>query len=146
MNTKISSVILLCISIGIGILLFQEYRGDRVCFNEHCFDVELARTEEERQKGLMSREDLGPDEGMLFIFEEKGYHSFWMKDTVIPLDIIWINEDREVVYISENTPPCEEEFCPAIKPDRKARFVLELKGGTVKRIGLNEGDELDFYF
>lgn len=144
MNRKISAIILLCIVIAAGILFLQYKYQDRVCFKEHCFNVVLAETEEEQQKGLMFRENLGPDEGMLFIFEKEGYHSFWMKNTLIPLDIVWINENREVVYISENTSPCEEDFCPSVEPDQKAKFVLELKGGTVKKIGLEVGDKLEF--
>ncbi|MFO7966557.1 MAG: DUF192 domain-containing protein [Archaeoglobaceae archaeon] len=144
MNWKVSVIVLLCVIVAAGFLFSQQLKGDRVCFKEHCFNVELAVTEEEQQKGLMFRESLGPDEGMLFVFEKEEYHSFWMKNTSIPLDIIWINEDREVVYISENTPPCEGNVCPIIEPDQKAKFVLEVKGGMVNRIGLKVGDKLEF--
>ncbi|MCM8773944.1 MAG: DUF192 domain-containing protein [Candidatus Omnitrophica bacterium] len=92
----------------------------------------------------MFRNNLEENRGMLFIFEEEDIYPFWMKNTFIPLDIIWINEDREVVFIKHSAQPCKEERCPSIYPDKKARFVLELKGGTAKKIGLNSGDKIDF--
>ena len=60
------------------------------------------------KNGLMFRENMDSDRGMLFIFEKEGEYPFWMKNTLIPLDIIWINKDKEVVFISENAQPCEE--------------------------------------
>ncbi len=92
----------------------------------------------------MFREHLEPDEGMLFVFEEEGVHPFWMKNTLIPLDIIWIDNDRSVVFVSKNTPPCEQEPCPTINPGKKAKYVLEVCGGTADRIGLKVGDRLVF--
>jgi len=77
---------------------------------------------------------------MLFIFEEEGVYPFWMKNTFIPLDMIWIDNSGTVVFISKNTPPCEQEPCPTIAPGRKAKYVLELCGGTADRIGLTVGD------
>ena len=67
-----------------------------------------------------------------------------MKNTLIPLDIIWINANNEVVFISENTIPCEKDFCPSIEPVREAKYVLEINGGLVEKIGLKIGDKLEF--
>jgi uncharacterized membrane protein (UPF0127 family) len=92
----------------------------------------------------MFREDLDPNRGMLFIFEEEGVYPFWMKNTLIPLDIIWIDKSKTVVFISKNTLPCEQEPCPTINPRKKAKYVLELCGGTADRIGLKAGDRLVF--
>jgi len=110
-----------------------------VRFGSHRFTVELARTPEQRARGLMFRERLDPDHGMLFIFEEEGMYPFWMKNTLIPLDIIWIDKSGTVVFISKNTPPCEQEPCPTISPGKKAKYVLEVCGGTADRIGLAVG-------
>jgi len=116
---------------------------NEVCFKNNCFKVELAVTLKEQEKGLMFRKNLNQDEGMLFVFKEEGEHPFWMKDTLIPLDIIWINQNKEVVFISENTQPCSENHCVSINPDKEAQYVLELKGGRVRDIGLKIGDKMD---
>ena len=115
-----------------------------VCFNHHCFEVELAKSPEEITQGLMSRESLDPDKGMLFVFSQEGRYSFWMKNTLIPLDIIWVNKKREVVFISENTLPCGESFCPRIDPGQDAKYVLEVNAGLSTQIGLVVGSKLIF--
>lgn len=117
---------------------------NQVCYKNYCFDVELAQTPEEMSRGLMFREKLDPEGGMLFIFDREGEYSFWMKDTLIPLDIIWIDGNKKIVFISENTQPCKEEFCPNINPGKNAEYVLELNGGTCQKIGLKAGETLDF--
>lgn len=79
---------------------------------------------------------------MLFIFEEEDIHPFWMKNTLIPLDILWINSRREIVFMSKKTQPCILDPCPVIQPDKKAKYVLELQGGISDTIGLIEGDKV----
>ncbi|MFH1656046.1 MAG: DUF192 domain-containing protein [Candidatus Omnitrophota bacterium] len=116
----------------------------KVCYKENCFYVELASLSQQRAKGLMFRRHLDYNKGMLFLYEEEDERSFWMKNTFIPLDIIWINQDKEVVSIKENAQPCLEGSCPSIHPDKKALYVLELNAGVVKDIGLKVGDKLSF--
>lgn len=116
----------------------------QVCFKDNCFFVEIAGTFQERKKGLMFREYLEAKKGMLFVFEEEKEHSFWMKNTLIPLDIIWLNKEKEVVFIKRNIQPCKSGLCVRIKPDKKAKYVLELNAGTVEKIGLRVGEKLDF--
>lgn len=114
---------------------------DTVCEDNHCFTVELASSPDERAKGLMEREYLKPGKGMLFVFGAEGRHSFWMKNTKIRLDIIWINDDMEVVYISRNTEPCpEEDECHSIDPTADASYVLEVNAGESD--GINIGDKV----
>jgi len=114
-----------------------------VCFEEHCFQVELAKTETERSKGLMYRENLDKDKGMLFIFEKEGIYPFWMKNTLIPLDIIWIDGNDKIVFISQNVQPCKSLICPTVMPPVAAKYVLELNAGTCQDINLRVGDFLD---
>jgi len=116
----------------------------QVCFKENCFSVELADSLYEHSRGLMFRKQLNLDKGMLFIFKEENKHSFWMKNTLIPLDIIWINKDKKVVFISRNAQPCKKDACPLIPPDKKAQYVLELNGGISDKIGLKVGDKIIF--
>ncbi len=116
----------------------------KVCFGAKCFYVELAVTPEERSRGLMFREHLDPDKGMLFIYPDEGVHSFWMKNTLIPLDMVWINGNREVISISKDVQPCQTSQCPLIGPGQKVKYVLELNGGTSDKIELAVGDKITF--
>lgn len=118
---------------------------NEVCFKENCFDVELAKTPGEKSQGLMFRQDLDPDKGMLFIFSTEDKYPFWMKNMLIPLDIIWINKDKEVVWIAQDVQPCTET-CDSIIPEKEAMYVLELNSGTAEKIGLELGDKLYFNF
>jgi len=118
--------------------------GNKVCFENECFYVEIADTEEERSQGLMFRENLEKNRGMLFIFEKEDEYPFWMKNTLIPLDIVWINKEKEVVFIGRNIQPCEKGECPTVMPGEKAKYVLEINAGTTEGIGLEIGDILDF--
>ena len=118
--------------------------SSRICFKDKCFCVELAVSSDELYQGLMFREGLGCDKGMLFIFEEPKKYGFWMKNTYIPLDIIWINQEKEVVFIKERAQPCESNVCQVIYPDKKAKYVLEVTQGIVDKIGISLGDKLTF--
>ena len=139
------AISLLLLLFVIVLLVLQNYRTEkqnRACFENYCFFIEFAITPEEKSSGLMFRESLDFKNGMLFVFEKEGEYPFWMKNTLIPLDIIWINEEKEVVFISENTQPCKESFCPIIEPNRNAKYVLEINGGISKKIGLVVGDKI----
>lgn len=115
-----------------------------LCIKGNYFYVELAVTPRQRACGLMFREHLDLDSGMLFIYKREGIYPFWMKNTFIPLDIIWINKEKEVVFISRNTPPERSGVCPIINPHKKAKYVLELNGGVSDKIGLSVGDRIIF--
>jgi hypothetical protein len=112
----------------------------KVCLGNNCYVVELAITPSERERGLMFRSSLGKDRGMLFDFGADGIHKFWMKNTLINLDIIWIGADKKIVFISNNISPCIRDVCPSYGPDAAARYVLEVNGGEMKRLGAKIGD------
>jgi len=114
----------------------------KVFFREHNFDVELVQNTISMAKGLMFRKFLGQDKGMLFIFKKEAKYSFWMKNTFIPLDIIWLNKDKKVVFIIENAQPCKWYYCSSLKPTAEAKYTLEVNGGIVEKIGLMVGDNL----
>lgn len=130
---------------GLFILFINQpaKKWGRVCFKEYCFDVELAQNSIEKTKGLMFRKTLEENKGMLFLFDKSARYSFWMQNTFIPLDIIWLDKDKKVVFISENNQPCKWYYCPSIKPTADARYVLEVNGGIINKIGLKIGDELN---
>jgi len=145
----LSTTIFLVIFFVVILILLQNYNAEkqgRVCFEDKCFRVELALTAEKIKKGLMFRKELGRDQGMLFVFPKEAEYPFWMKNTLIPLDIIWINQDREVVFISEHNQPCNEDFCFVIDPIDKAKYVLEVNDGIVKEINLVVGDKVSIEY
>jgi hypothetical protein len=106
-------------------------------------DAELATTPETRTRGLMERPSLAGDQGMLFIFEVAQPLSFWMFNTLIPLDIIFADAERRITSISASVPPCRPPSrCPTYASHGLAQFVLEVNAGTVTTAGIDVGDEL----
>jgi uncharacterized membrane protein (UPF0127 family) len=107
----------------------------------HAFRVEVARTGEEQARGLMFRTAMGPDEGMLFPYEQPRVLSFWMKNTVLSLDLIFIGPDRRVVNVAANAVPYSEE---SILSDAPAIAVLELNAGRAAELGIVAGAKVDW--
>lgn len=105
-------------------------------------DVEVAATDEARARGLMFRDALREEEGMLFAFDVPRRYGFWMKNVRIPLDIIWLDARRRVVWIVEEAPPCAADPCPTYLPRVEASYVLEVAAGFVRRHGVAAGDVL----
>ena len=106
------------------------------------YRLELALTPEDQAQGLMFRENLPEKTGMLFVFAESAPHHFWMKNTMIPLDMIWMDEANRVVFVSANTPPCTADPCPTYGPSAPARRVLEIAGGAGAKEGVTVGGAL----
>jgi uncharacterized membrane protein (UPF0127 family) len=109
--------------------------------------AEVALNIIDQARGLMFREELPPNAGMLFVFMEEAERSFWMYHTKIPLDILWMNANLEIVEISADTPPCTGERrddCPSYGGNASAQFVLEIAAGQVAAHGLKIGDRLRF--
>ena len=106
--------------------------------------AELALTPEARSRGLMFLEKLLPGQGMLFVFEKEGLYSFWMKNTLLPLDVLWLDGGRRVVHIESNAPPCPADPCPSYSPSRPALYVLELAAGGARLFDLKLFDRLEF--
>ena len=92
----------------------------------------------------MFRKSLGSNRGMLFIFPEKGYYAFWMKNTLIPLDIIWLDESGMILHLERNVPICTktDDSCPRYFSTRESLYVLEIQGGMAKKYGLEPGNPL----
>jgi uncharacterized membrane protein (UPF0127 family) len=106
--------------------------------------VEVAATESARQKGLMHRTHLGEKEGMLFYFDQLGYHSFYMYNTRIPLSVIFLDEDLRIVDI-QNMAPCREQnadLCPTYAARAAARYALEVNQGFTEKYGVKIGDRV----
>ncbi len=106
------------------------------------YRLELALTPEEQAQGLMYRESLPDRTGMLFVFSEDAPHHFWMMNTMIPLDMIWMDASGKVLFVSADTPPCKAEPCATYGPDTPARQVLEIAGGMAAREKVTVGAQL----
>jgi len=105
--------------------------------SEYIFNIEIAITEKERSRGLMYRKELKQTEGMLFLYPEKQIIKMWMKNTLIPLDMIFINNNGKIIDIFKMTIP--KDLTP-IGPDVKLKGVLEINGGLTSYLNINKGD------
>ena len=109
---------------------------------KHLFRAEVAATAAQQQRGLMFRTEMAHDEGMIFPYEDNPHQlSFWMRNTVIPLDIIFIGTDRKILNIAENAVPYSEESLPSVGV---AAAVLEINGGLSAELGIRPGDSVEW--
>lgn len=147
LNLKIYFVVVFAISV-LAIAAFfyfsQTKKISKVCVNNNCFEVELAENILQQSRGLMFRESLQEHKGMFFIFKKEDIYPFWMENTKISLDIIWINSENKIVFISKSAEPCKTLSCPKIIPLEKAKYVLEINGGLVEKFGIKVGDEVNY--
>lgn len=140
MNIRLLTYILLC---AIQLPGSTATPANKVCINNACVLAEVADSEEDRQLGLMFRESLADNQGMLFIFNDEARHAFWMKNMRFPLDIIWISGDKQIVDIKTNVPPCDES-CVGLEPRVPARYVLETPAGFIERNRVKIGQQAVF--
>ncbi len=115
----------------------------QVCFENVCVQAEIADTKDKRKTGLMFRESLPKNQGMLFIFDREESHSFWMKNMRIPLDIIYICQDKRIVDIKADVAPCRDS-CYGLAPGAKAKYVLEVNAGFAEENKIEIGDKARF--
>lgn len=144
---------LLLLIVG-GILLVQNYLKTNTFFpvtkktsltiNNHVIKLTVARTPKEREIGLSETKSISNDEGMIFMFENPGYYSFWMKNMKFPIDIIYIN-DEEIVYIEKNAQiPTREENPTIYTPTELADKVLEIQSGLSDKYNFKKGDKIKY--
>ena len=115
-----------------------------VYFKNNSFLVEVADTKQQQEKGLMFIKDLPVNSGMLFIYKDEAPRSFYMKNTYIPLDIIWMDKEKKVVFIKKNAEAAKLDVYEMIQPQEEAMYVLELNAGSSDKIGLKIGDKFQF--
>lgn len=109
------------------------------------FQIEVADNDHERSRGLMFRDAMDDDRGMLFIHDEQMSLAYWMKNTRIPLDILYFDNERKLVSQQRDVPPCSlGNRCPPYPSQAPARYVLELNAGQAAKLGLKEGAVLTF--
>ncbi len=112
-----------------------ELKGER-------FTVEIADTREAQTRGLMFRDSLERDRGMLFVFPREAPRAFWMRNTRIPLDILYFDAELRLVSVAANARPCKTAQCPSYPSEGPAQYVLELNAGIAGELGVTRGDIL----
>ncbi len=128
------------------IALSVEFKKTLV-INGQKIKVELAETVQEQREGLMYREELPENEGMLFVYAPGAAPNFWMKNTLIPLDMLFISSDKTINKIHTNVPPCPPEWgndCPNYGSNAQSQYVLEVNAGYTEKHGIEVGDLVEF--
>jgi uncharacterized membrane protein (UPF0127 family) len=108
------------------------------------FQTELMIDDEDRARGLMFRPSLPTDRALLFVFGDLDFHGIWMKNCRFPIDIVWLDENKKVVHVAPQVPPCAKEPCPVYNPMRKAAYVVEMNAGAARREKIVVGAALGF--
>lgn len=142
MLRKLILFIIFCVSVCWGV--DTEIKIIPLYIGSEKFMVEIADTDEKRITGMMYREFVPDDFGMLFINEIEDYRSFWMKNCRVHLDIIFLDKNKQIINIHFNVPPCENEPCPTYESKQPAQYVLELRANRAKELNLKPGDTIFF--
>jgi hypothetical protein len=139
-------IILLLVLSAFLIYIFNERQHYKLKINDYTINLEPAITIEEKTRGLMHREYLSKDRGMIFIFDDSDKRTFWMKNTLIPLDMIFVDNENKVVDMKKNFQPCREEPCETYTSSQPARYVIEVNAGLTDELGIETGQVLEIYF
>jgi uncharacterized membrane protein (UPF0127 family) len=127
----------------------QDFHSTEVILpNGHKIAAEVEIDPADLARGMMYRDSLAPDRGMLFVHGKSGKYPYWMYHCKIPLDIVWMDQNKRIVEISANTPPCRSETsseCPNYGGHEDALYVLELGGGMASKYGLAKGGQVQFF-
>jgi uncharacterized membrane protein (UPF0127 family) len=134
---------MMCMALLLAPLAGHAATDPSVTLHGQRFSTEFATTDDQRAMGLMHRKALAADHSMLFIFPDDEPRAFWMKNTLIPLDILYFDKDRRLASMQLNAQPCQSDPCAVYPSDGNARYVLEVQAGTAGRLGLKLGDVLD---
>ncbi|MCK4840340.1 MAG: DUF192 domain-containing protein [Methylococcales bacterium] len=128
--------------------LNTEFGQGRVKFNQQklSIDVEVAKTKQQREVGLMNRTQLAPDQGMLFVFDRNEIQRMWMKDTFIALDILFISSQGKIVSVHKALQPCHQSPCKIYHSIYNAVYMLEINAGIIERENIRAGQKLELYF
>ena len=141
-----SSLVIL-FAVGAVIVFLIMYKSEKkfvtVEINRTKVNAEIADNFAKKSMGLMFREKLGKNEGMLFVFDKEDYYNFWMANVSFPLDFIWIGKNKTIVDITENAQPCKI-ICSSFTSDKKAQYVLEVNAGFIEENKIRISNKADF--
>ena len=150
-NWKLFVIIFVNLSLVLLLLFnpFAKKETVKVKLGQGVLNLEISDTLEKRTKGLMFRNTMGGNNGMFFVFDYADYQAFWMKNTLLPLDIIWLDADAKVLGVKKNAIPCKEldrtqENCPLYRSYERAKYVLEVNAGWFDKNNIEIKDSLTF--
>ena len=135
----------LCMALTFSAAAACAKSGPYVELKGHMFSIEIAADDASRAHGLMERTQMDADHGMLFVFDDDAMRAFWMKNTKIPLDMLFFDSTRHLITVQHDVPPCTADPCPAYSSGAPARYVLELNAGEAARLGLTPGDVIEIH-
>lgn len=146
-STKVKLLIaglLVVLLIGVTSVLSKNSNSMQVQINQTTYNLEVATTPSQQATGLMYRTEMASNQGMLFIFDSAQVRAFYMKNTLIPLDIIFLDQNKSVLNIAKNVPPCQQVVqdqsdCPLYYSQGAAKYVIELNAGQTDKINLQPG-------
>lgn len=136
-------ILLLLIIIAVAIINKGSVGQTSVEIANQKFNIEVAKTDQEKQVGLSKTEVLGENDGMLFVFDEPDYYSFWMRNMKFPIDILFINGDKVNTIIENASPSADSSSLEIYKPKEKSDKVFEINAGTVKKYNIKEGSTIN---
>lgn len=142
-NILVIGIILIVIATAVAFVLMNFQPKTEVKLADGVFQVKVADNEAAREQGLSGVDRLQPNEGLLMVFESDDDWGIWMKDMKIPIDIIWLDKNKSVVYIIKNASP-DLGMSKVFTPSKDARYVLELPAGNVQQAGIKVGDSAYF--
>jgi uncharacterized membrane protein (UPF0127 family) len=122
--------------------IYVEYKTTNINILGTEFTAQIADNDPLRELGLSYRDSLDDNSAMLFVFEKPSVYKFWMKDMKFPIDMIWLDENKEVIHIEKDVKP--ETFPESFGPNKNAKYIIEIKANRVDQIGLSVGDILEF--
>ena len=131
--------VVIFVGILIVTLLLNKDSATKVIVNGETFEVTIAKTDKEKQIGLSGKEKIEEDQGMLFVFENPDYYSFWMKEMKFPIDIIYISNDKVTTVIENAKPPSSDKSLTVYRPGNKSDKVLEVNAGLAKKYNIQTG-------
>lgn len=143
-RSRLQQVILLCCAVLLVVILalVRSTETTKLTLAGKTITLEVANSEKAREQGLSGRTSLAVDRGMLFSYNDSGVRCFWMRDMHFPLDIVWLNARKDIVWIEDNATPTSypHQFCPQYQ----AQYVIELNAGMAQTLNLAIGQELPF--
>ena len=117
-----------------------------LCFNEKCIEIEIMQSPEERALGLMYRQKISEDQGMLFIFDQPLKVNFWMKNVQFSIDMIFIDETNTIVHIEKNVPPCHKDPCPTYSSISEVKYVVEVVSGFCDKFNVKTNQTIEVIY
>ncbi len=143
---KKTFLVLIIVLIIFVFLIIADSKKDidyiRIRIYDYEINLESAITDKEQMQGLMNREFLPKDQGMIFIYKDEKPRSFWMKNTLIPLDLIFIDSDNKIVDIKKDFQPCKTDVCETYT-SKPAVYVIEVNAGIVDELGIEIGEKIE---